>query len=42
MIGALLLVAMPQMAADYPSLGNLMILLPASSVSGWLETPRVS
>ena len=28
MIGALLLVAMPQVAADYPSLGNLMILMP--------------
>ena len=28
MIGALLLVAMPQIAADYPSLSNLMILLP--------------
>jgi branched-chain amino acid transport system permease protein len=28
MIGALLLVAMPQVAADYPSLNNLMILLP--------------
>ena len=28
MIGALLLVAMPQVAADYPSLKNLMILLP--------------
>ena len=28
MIGALLLVAMPQVAADYPSLRNLMILLP--------------
>jgi branched-chain amino acid transport system permease protein len=28
MIGALLLVAMPQIAADYPSLNNLMILLP--------------
>jgi branched-chain amino acid transport system permease protein len=28
MIGALLLVAMPQIAADYPSLNNVMILLP--------------
>lgn len=28
MIGALLLVATPQIAADYPSLNNLMILLP--------------
>ncbi len=28
MIGALLLVAMPQVGADYPSLGNVMILLP--------------
>ncbi len=28
LIGALLLVAMPQVAADYPSLNNLMILLP--------------
>jgi branched-chain amino acid transport system permease protein len=28
MIGALLLVAMPQVAAEYPSLRNLMILLP--------------
>jgi branched-chain amino acid transport system permease protein len=28
MIGAVLLVAMPQVAADYPSLNNLMILLP--------------
>jgi branched-chain amino acid transport system permease protein len=28
MIGALLLVAMPQVAAEYPSLKNLMILLP--------------
>ena len=28
MIGALLLVAMPQVADDYPSLRNLMILLP--------------
>jgi branched-chain amino acid transport system permease protein len=28
MIGALLLVAMPQIATDYPSLNNLMILLP--------------
>jgi branched-chain amino acid transport system permease protein len=28
MIGALLLVAMPQIAADYPSLNNAMILLP--------------
>ena len=28
MIGALMLVAMPQIAADYPSLRNLMILLP--------------
>jgi branched-chain amino acid transport system permease protein len=28
MIGALILVAIPQIAADYPSLSNLMILLP--------------
>jgi branched-subunit amino acid ABC-type transport system permease component len=28
LIGALLLVSMPQVAADYPSLNNLMILLP--------------
>jgi branched-chain amino acid transport system permease protein len=28
LIGALLLVAMPQVAADYPSLNNLMVLLP--------------
>src|SRR5205823_13342629 len=28
MVGALLLVAMPQIANDYPSLNNLMILLP--------------
>ena len=28
MIGALLLVSLPQLAADYPSLNNLMILLP--------------
>jgi len=28
MIGALLLVAMPQIAADYPALNNVMILLP--------------
>ena len=28
MIGALMLVAIPQIAADYPSLSNLMILLP--------------
>ena len=28
MLGALLLVAMPQVAAAYPSLNNLMILLP--------------
>jgi hypothetical protein len=28
MIGALMLVAIPQIAADYPSLRNIMILLP--------------
>ena len=28
MIGAVLLVAMPQVGADYPSLGNVMILMP--------------
>jgi branched-chain amino acid transport system permease protein len=28
LVGALLLVSMPQVAADYPSLNNLMILLP--------------
>ena len=43
MIGALLLVAMPQVAADYPSLNNLMILLPGLvGHHAWLATPTAS
>jgi branched-chain amino acid transport system permease protein len=40
LIGALLLVAMPQVAADYPALSNLMILLPGLAGIGLARNPE--
>ena len=40
LIGALLLVSMPQVAADYPSLNNLMILLPGLAGISLVRNPE--